>query len=67
MKFSYWLKEARLNAGKSQVQLAEELGINYVTLNFYENGKSTPTITNLKKIADYFKIEVAELRKMEEN
>lgn len=65
MEFKDWLKEARLNAGLSQVNLAKELGINYVTLNHYENGKFFPSISVLKIIADYFNVEVAELRKME--
>lgn len=66
MKFKDWLKEARLNAGLSQVNLARELGINYVTLNNYENGKNFPSISVLKIIAEYFKVEIAELRKMED-
>ena len=65
MKFKDWLKESRLNAGLSQLNLAKELDINFVTLNNYEAGRFFPSISNLKKIADYFKVEVAELRKME--
>lgn len=64
MLFRDWLREARLNAGKSQVQLADELGISFATLNRYENGCPV-SITNLKLIADYFEVNVAELRKME--
>ena len=65
MKFKDWLKESRLNAGLTQTALAEELGITYVILNLYENGKRFPKISVLKKIADYFKVELSELRKME--
>ena len=65
MKFKDWLKESRLNAGLTQTALAEELGITYVILNLYENGKRFPKISVLKKIADYFKVEISELRKME--
>lgn len=65
MKFKDWLKESRLNAGLTQIALAEELGITYVILNLYENGKRFPKISVLKKIADYFKVELSELRKME--
>ena len=65
MKFKDWLKESRLNAGLTQTALAEELGITYVILNLYENGKRFPKISVLKKIADYFKVDLSELRKME--
>lgn len=65
MKFKDWLKESRLNAGLTQIALAEELGITHVILNLYENGKRFPKISVLKKIADYFKVEISELRKME--
>ena len=65
MKFKDWLKESRLNAGLTQTALAKELGITYVILNLYENGKRFPKISVLKKIADYFKVELSELRKME--
>ena len=66
MKFKDWLKESRLNAGLSQVNLAKELDINFVTLNHYESGKFFPSISVLKRIAEYFNVEIAELRKMEE-
>ena len=66
MKFKDWLKESRLNAGLSQVNLAKELDITFVTLNHYESGKFFPSISVLKRIAEYFNVEVAELRKMED-
>lgn len=42
-------------------ELAEVVGVAYPTLSLYENGKSTPKIATLKKIADALNTTVATL------
>ena len=65
MTFGKWLKEQRLDNALSQRELAEKLSIDVVSVNFLENDKHFPSIKTLKKIADFFNVPVAELRKME--
>ena len=50
MKFR--IREARKNAGYTQTQLAELLGIKNTTLSGYELGDSDPKSDTLIKIAD---------------
>ena len=45
------IKEAREAAGMTQAELAEQLGINNVTLSGYETGKHDPKSATLVQIA----------------
>lgn len=55
------IKKLRLTLGKSQVQMAEEIGLSRSTLAGYECGSNEPNINKLKILASYFRISVDEL------
>lgn len=44
------LEAARVNAGLTQKELAEELGISNVTVVNWEKGVTEPTLSQLRKI-----------------
>lgn len=46
-----WIRDARLAAGLTQGQLAEELDINNSAVSRIETGLSTPSITTLYRIS----------------
>ena len=48
-------------SGKTQAQVAKDLGFNSTTLNMWCKGKSMPTSGKVQKIADYFHIGKSEL------
>jgi DNA-binding XRE family transcriptional regulator len=52
------LKKLRAQKDLTLRMLAEETGISYQALNFYENCKRDPSITIVKKLADYFGVTV---------
>ncbi len=52
------LKALRENAGVSQKQLAEAIGVSQQSINKYENHKIEPDIGTMIKIADYFESSV---------
>ena len=52
------LKEIRKSKGISQLKLALDLNTSQNTISRYETGEREPSITELKKIADYFGISV---------
>ena len=55
------IKNARINAHLTQKQLGEKLGVSYVVVSQYENGKRNPKFTTLQKIADALEIDVGTL------
>ena len=57
MAFYDRLKEGRINAGLTQEQLAEKLGIAKSTLSGYENGNREPTVATIAKAIDILKID----------
>ena len=52
------LKEIRKSKGISQLKLALDLNTSQNTISRYETGEREPSITELKKIADYFVISI---------
>jgi len=52
--FARNLRYLRHERGMTLRELSEALGIGKSTLCDYENAKADPTLTTLKKIADYF-------------
>ena len=50
-KFFENLKEARLNAGLSQKEVAEQLGVAKSSYSLYESGKREPDVERIKKLA----------------
>ena len=52
------IKEFRTNAGLSQAELAEIVGFNQTAIGKYERGELEPSITTLKKLADFFECSI---------
>lgn len=48
-------------SNKDQKQIAIELDINPPTLNQWVNGKAIPSVSMLKKLADYFDLTLSDL------
>lgn len=61
MDFSLKLRQFRQNAGKSQVELAEYIGVTQPVVVQYEQGKAKPKIDKLYKIAEFLEIPISEL------
>ena len=57
MAFNDRLKESRTNAGLTQEQLSEKLGIAKSTLSGYESGNREPSIANVAKILDILDVD----------
>lgn len=56
MDFGYRLKELRLQAGLTQKQLAEQIGITKSVVSFYELRERTPSPEILIKLASVFHV-----------
>lgn len=56
--FSTRLKKLRKDSGKTQEELAPELGISRSTLGMYETGKREPDFEMLETIADFFNVDM---------
>jgi transcriptional regulator with XRE-family HTH domain len=50
------LVELRNKRGKSQQQIAEEIGLKRRTLGYYEEGKANPPRETLIKFAEHYKV-----------
>lgn len=48
------LKAARINAGYTQKQAADELDVSKDTISNWERGKNFPDVLDLKKIEDLY-------------
>jgi DNA-binding XRE family transcriptional regulator len=46
------LKDARIEAGKTQMELARDVGVSVNTIIKWENGVSTPSDENYQKLID---------------
>lgn len=56
--FGERLLELRKEKGVSQAKLANDLGVSYSVVCYWETNRSEPTAPNLVKIADYFGVSV---------
>ena len=54
ISFGERLKELRTEKGIGQVALAKELGVGKSVISLWELNQCDPTLTNLKRIAEYF-------------
>ena len=55
------LKAARINAGLTQSEAAQKLGIEPGTLSSYERGKHFPNVPVIKKIEDLYGVPFGDL------
>lgn len=55
-QFNVNLKEARLNKGLSQKEVAEKVGVAKSTYSLYESGNREPNVNTIKKIADTLEV-----------
>lgn len=55
------LVEQRKQSGKSQEDLAKYCGVSKSSVSKWENGTSRPSIYQLPKIADFYKITIQKL------
>ncbi|MCQ2472188.1 MAG: helix-turn-helix domain-containing protein [Clostridia bacterium] len=63
MSFAENFKKARKEAGLTQKQVADALGLNRSTVTYYETGVSMPNTRNLGKIRDLLNISIEDLLK----
>jgi len=60
-QFSESLKAVRTKSGKKQKEAADYLGLSLRTYQYYEEGRSEPSIPRLIKLADFFQVSMDEL------
>ena len=60
-KFSFNIKNFRLQKGLKQQELAQKLSITQRKVSYWENGKVEPDLDMLWEIADLFEISIDEL------
>lgn len=56
--FNNQLKTLRQEYGLSQQELADKIGISKSSINMYERGEREPGIETVKRIADFFNVDV---------
>ena len=61
MTFAEKFKTARKNAGLSQQQIADALGLDRSAIAHYENGDSMPALKNIIKVCKLLNLSVEEL------
>lgn len=63
MEIERKLKDARLNSGFTQEQVAENIMVSRQTISNWENGKSLPDIVSVMNMSDLYQISLDELLK----
>jgi transcriptional regulator with XRE-family HTH domain len=63
MEIEKKLKEARVNAGLTQEQLAQKIMVSRQTISNWENGKSLPDIISIMNLSDLYQISLDDLLK----
>ena len=63
MKIEMKLKDARIQAGLTQEQVAEKIMVSRQTISNWENGKSLPDIVSIMNLSDLYQISIDELLK----
>ena len=48
------LKAARINAGLSQSEAAEKMGVNVMTVSNWETGKTVPDVEDFKRLCELY-------------
>lgn len=57
----YTLKGARVNAGYTQREVSEILGISNVTIGNWEKGKTFPKVNQVEKLASLYGVNINDL------
>jgi len=57
------IKKYRNDKGLTQEDLAEKVGVSRVYIGYVEQGRNTPSLEVLEKIAKSFKVDVGDLLK----
>ncbi len=55
------LKAARVNAGYTQMEAANRIGVSKESISNWERGKSYPDVPQLKKIEELYKVDYKDL------
>lgn len=63
MEIDKKLKDARVQAGFTQEQVAEKVMVSRQTISNWENGKSLPDIVSIMNLSDLYQISIDELLK----
>lgn len=63
MQIGKKLKDARIQAGLTQEQVAEKVMVSRQTVSNWENGKSLPDIVSVMNLSDLYQISIDELLK----
>ena len=48
------LKAARINAGLTQIDVAEKIGVNIATISSWETGKTKPSLNNYFRLCTLY-------------
>lgn len=51
----------RIEAGLTQPQLANKIGVSHASISYWENGVNTPNVADCWRLADVFHISIDEL------
>jgi len=60
-QFSESLRAVRIKSGKKQKETADYLELSLRTYQYYEEGRSEPSVPRLIKLADFFQVSLDEL------
>lgn len=55
------LRAARVNAGYTQMEAANKIGVSKDSISNWERGKSYPDVPQLKKIEELYKVDYKDL------
>lgn len=61
MEYKMSLLAARVNAGKSRKDAAEELGVSYATLANWEKGVTIPKLNQARNLAELYGVVVDDI------
>lgn len=64
MTLGNFLREKRLEKNVSQITMSQLIGVSFATYNKLEQNKIRPSYLVIGKIANYFKLDVNEIRRM---
>lgn len=55
------LKAARINAGFTQSDVADKLGVNLATVSNWETGKTSPSIATVQKLVGLYSVGINDI------